>query len=90
MSGPIRKSIEEHMISISDIAANRYLKKLDKNAYYCQISLLEAYSKLEINTQLSFASFYKYVGDEFKKPHRFSDLCEYCEHNKVRILIKVF
>ena len=71
------------MESISSIAANRYLKKIDKNAYYCNISLLEAYSKFGSNNQLSFSTFYKYLGPQFKKPHRFSDLCEYCENNKV-------
>ncbi len=71
------------MESISNIAANRYLKKLKENAFYCSISIMEAYSKFESKTELSFSTFYKYLGDQFKKPHRFSDLCEYCEDNKV-------
>ncbi len=88
--------INSYMESISSIAANRYLKKIDKNAYYCNISLLikvyskfnEAYSKFN-NTQIngkpiSFATFYKYIRDQFKKAHRFSDLCDYCEKYKVR------
>lgn len=72
------------MERISSIAANRYLKKLNKNAFYCQMTLVEAYTKLD--SDISFSTFYKYVGDEFKKPHRFSDLCEYCEHLKVNFL----
>lgn len=71
------------MESVSSVAANRFLKKLDKNAFYCNISLVEAYSKFQASNLLSFSTFYKYVGEEFKKPHRFSDLCEYCEDNKV-------
>ncbi len=37
----------------------------------------------ELIPKLSFSTFYKYVENQFKKPHRFSDLCEYCEHYKV-------
>ena len=84
----VSKKINDHMESICSIAANRYLKKIDKNAYYCNISLLEAYSKFESNNEISFSSFYKYLGSQFKKPHRFSDLCEYCENNKVKIIYK--
>ncbi len=75
--------INDYMEGISSIAANRYLKKINKNAFYCNISLLEAYTKFDLNTSISFSTFYKYIGDQFKKPHRFSDLCEYCEKNKV-------
>ena len=78
--------LNTYMESISSIAANRFLKKIDKNAFYCNISLLEAYSKFESKKELSFSTFYKYLGSQFKKPHRFSDLCEYCENNKVRIV----
>jgi hypothetical protein len=72
------------MEKISSVAANRYLKKMQKNAFYCECSLIEAYSRFESSSDLSFSSFYKHLGDQFKKPHRFSDLCEYCEKNKVR------
>jgi hypothetical protein len=75
------------MLSLSSIAANRYLKKLDKNAYYCSISTVEAFLKFENSANISFSTFYKYVSDEFKKPHRFSDLCEFCEENKVTFTI---
>ena len=77
------------MKSISSIAANRFLKKINSNAFYCDTSLLEAYSNFDLNSEMSFSSFYKYVGDEFKKPHRFSDLCKYCEHNKVNFLLNL-
>ena len=73
------------MESISSIAANRFLIKTQKNAFYCSVSLVEAFSRYNsiLYSGISYSSFYKYVGDEFKKPHRFSDLCEYCENNKV-------
>ncbi len=75
--------------SISSIAANRYLIKLQKNAFYCECSLVEAYSRFQSSSgkelDISFSTFYKYVGNEFKKPQRFSDLCEYCEQYKVKI-----
>ena len=73
------------MESLSSIAANRYLKKEKENAFYCQVSLAQAFAQYENPFQISFATFYKYVGAKFKNPHRFSDLCEYCEKNKVKI-----
>ncbi len=89
---PLKQNIKNtnstHMESISSIAANRYLIKLQKNAFYCECSLVEAYSRFQSNSgkelDISFSTFYKYVGNEFKKPHRFSDLCEYCEQYKVK------
>ncbi len=69
----------------SSIAANRFLKKCDRNAFYCSTSLEEAFSKFVSEPAISFATFYKYIGEEFKKPHRFSDLCDYCENYKVII-----
>jgi len=42
------------MEGISSIAANRYLKKINKNAFYCNISLLEAYTKFDSNTSIKY------------------------------------
>ncbi|CAF0975069.1 unnamed protein product [Brachionus calyciflorus] len=70
------------MNDISEIAANRYLKKINSNAFYCSTSLLKAYESFKYQSSLSFSSFYKYVSEKYKKPHRFSDLCDYCEKNK--------
>ena len=81
ISGDLKTLINSHMETLSTIASNRFLIKLNKNALYCSVSLLEAYSKF--NQNISFSTFYKYVGNEFKKPYRFTDLCEYCEHYKV-------
>lgn len=71
------------MKSLSEIAANRYLKKQKTSAYYCSVSLLQAYNEFEFRKDLSFSTFYSYVDAKYKKPHRISDLCDYCEKNKV-------
>ncbi|RNA02663.1 ubiquitin carboxyl-terminal hydrolase 7 [Brachionus plicatilis] len=73
--------IENHMKSISTIAANRFLKKKQTNAYYTSTSMLKAYQNFQYK-DISYSSFYKYVDEKFKKPHRISDLCDYCENNK--------
>ncbi|CAF0809146.1 unnamed protein product [Brachionus calyciflorus] len=78
----IREMIELHMKSLSSIAANRFLKKCGSNAYYTSVSLSEAFSLFSMKHLMSFSTFYKYVPTKFKKPHRISDLCEYCELNK--------
>ena len=85
------EKIEEHMKSISSIAGNRYLKKEFSNAYNCSVPLIQAYrtfkDKLLTNNKqkkiISFSSFYKYMPKKFKHPHRLSDLCNFCEKNKV-------
>jgi hypothetical protein len=78
----IVKEIESHLESLSSIAANRFLKKLNTNAFYCQVSLVEAYDQFHLKNDLSFSTFYTHVPTKFKKPHRFSDLCDYCEYNR--------
>jgi hypothetical protein len=73
----MQSKIKNYMISISSIAANRYLKKEHSTAYYCNVSLIEAYSKFELKNKISFSSFYNHVKDLkiFKQPHGFTDLC---------------
>ncbi|CAF0729553.1 unnamed protein product [Brachionus calyciflorus] len=70
------------MKSISSIAANRYLNKRQCNAYYCSASYLKAYESFAFKSHISYSSFFKYIDEKFKKPHRISDLCDYCEKNK--------
>jgi hypothetical protein len=36
-----------------------------------------------MNRSISFSSFYKYLKKNIKKPHRLTDLCEYCEYGKI-------
>ncbi|CAF0988080.1 unnamed protein product [Brachionus calyciflorus] len=83
LSAFFRESIENHMKSISSLAAKRFLKKCQSNAFYSSVSFLEGYSSFPLKNQISFSSFYKYLGEKYKKPHRISDLCDYCEANKL-------
>ena len=72
----------------SEIAANRTIittingKKQVVNVRYLKCRLFEAYSSFPFKNGLSFSSFVKYTGKEFKKPHRQSDKCDYCEEAK--------
>ena len=43
------------------------------------VPINEAYESFIYKNELSFSSFYKYCEDKYKKPHRLTDLCEYCE-----------
>jgi hypothetical protein len=45
-------------------------------------SITEAYQLFPNKDQLSFSSFYKYIEDKYKHPHRLTDLCDYCEQYK--------
>ena len=58
LKNEIIDSINSHMLSLSSIAANRYLKKIDKNAFYCSVSTVEAFLKFENADNISFSTFY--------------------------------
>ncbi len=62
-------------------------QRISSLTYYCNIPLFEAYSKFDQSQisgkPISLGTFYKYTGKQFKKAHRFSDLCDYCEKYKV-------
>ena len=75
-----------HLNKNSSIAANRYLKLQNENARYRHTTIIQAYNTFAEKDKLSFSSFYKYLENIFKKPHRISDLCDYCEHKKVKII----
>lgn len=70
------------MKSLSNIASNRFLKKKQTNAYYSTVSLLEAFDSFKFKEKICFTTFYNYIEDYFKKPFRFTDLCDYCEKKK--------
>ena len=89
----VQKLINEHLENSSSVASNRTIK--DKSgekisARYCEDTIKEAFKKFnnrilsrELNCEkISFSSFYKYFGTEYKKPHRITDLCDYCEYGK--------
>jgi hypothetical protein len=63
----IVKEIESHLESLSSIAANRFLKKLNTNAFYCQVSLVEACDQFHLKNDLSFSTFYSHVPYKIKE-----------------------
>lgn len=89
----IQNQIGDHLKKFSSIASNRMVKESNGekvSARYCDDTIKEAYKKFlsriqngEIRCEkVSFSSFNKYVGVEYKKPHRLTDLCDYCEYGK--------
>jgi hypothetical protein len=76
--------INTHMESLSSIASNRLVKIGGRSvsAMYCSKSIKEAYKSFPDRATIPFSTFYKYISKKFKKPHRLTDLCDYCEHGK--------
>ncbi|CAF1001690.1 unnamed protein product [Brachionus calyciflorus] len=83
--------IESHLVNLSSIATNRFLKKEQTNAYYMSTSIEKAFQSFKYKEDISYSSFFKYTDDRFKKPHRISDLCDYCEKKKdlIRNLLRL-
>ncbi len=75
--------LNAHLTQNSSIAANRYLKLQSRNARYRNLTNIEAYKTFAEKKMMSFSCFYSHIEKKFKKPHRISDLCDYCEHKKV-------
>ena len=51
---------------------------------YLSDNLMESYKKIPFRNNFHFSTYYKYLKKEkiFKKPHRFTDLCNVCEWAK--------
>ncbi|CAF0840954.1 unnamed protein product [Brachionus calyciflorus] len=81
LCGDLKESINDYLESNSEIASNRIIKIDDEiiNVRYMRISFREAYYSFPRKNELSFSTFYSNVESKFKKPHRLTDLCEYCE-----------
>ena len=84
-------SIQQHLESLSVIVSNRSIKssfkesnnlKLDVPVYYRTKSLKEIYDSFPFKNEISFTSFFSYMNNQFKKPYRFNDLCQFCEYGK--------
>ena len=75
--------INSHLTKNSEIAANRFLKLQKENAMYRSVTISDAYNNYKYKENISLSTFYKYIGKKFKKFHRLTDLCCYCELNKV-------
>ena len=86
-SHAIKKEIHDHLRNNSSFAANRFLKKENENALYRNMSYRSLYSTFSLKNKLGFSTFRKNIKNIYKKPHRFSDLCDYCERGKVSHLI---
>ena len=84
----ISKDINQYMKRISSHAANRFLKKLKMNAMYRNSTYRAAFNNYPLKDKIpfSFSTFKKKICKRFKKPHRLSDLCDICEHGKVKKL----
>ena len=71
------------MLKLSSIAANRFLKKDQINAYHRETTLTEAYNLFIKNGQnISFSAFVNNVNRKYKKFRKATDLCQYCENGK--------
>ena len=84
INNALKRSIDMHLQNNSSIAANRFLKKQACCVRYRDGPLTQAFGTFPEKNLLSFSSFNKYVDCRYKKPHRFSDLCGFCEKNKVK------
>ena len=83
LSEMIVHDINKHMTNNSSIAANRYLKKLKTNARYTNSTYIEAFNTFPMKNKLTFSTFIRKMKKKYKKPHRYSDLCDICEKSKV-------
>jgi len=79
------KSIAEHLNTMSEISANRFLRKEQENANILNVTLVEAFSKYENKDKISFSTFVNYIPPKFKPALKPTDLCNFCEKNKVSI-----
>ncbi|CAF0844074.1 unnamed protein product [Brachionus calyciflorus] len=87
-------SINSFLKEKSNIASNRLclnknpsdpnFKQL-QNARYLEDNIIELYKSFPFSNEISISTFYKYVNlsGEFKKPFRWTDLCDYCERGKI-------
>lgn len=79
ISNSIKREMFLHLQSNSSIAANRMLKRGNKQVRYLNNPVNHVYNNFHRNNEISLSTFYKYVGPEFKTATRFSDLCDFCE-----------
>ena len=58
--------------------------KTSQSARYLEDQFSELYKSFEFSSEISFSTFYKYAkkSGEFKKPYRWTDICDYCERGK--------
>ena len=100
LSGEMQSLITSYAENRSTVAANRLvierveqpgqLVKQLQPVRYLDENFSELYNQFPFRDELSKSSFVKYltISGKFRKPHRLSDLCEYCE--TVRIFLSLF
>jgi hypothetical protein len=81
-----KEFIKSHLLKYSAPAANRsFYQKIngDKEqvtVQYLNATKSECYNTFEHKDQMAFETFRRSIPNNFKKPHRETDLCEYCEY----------
>ena len=87
ISKDIILSLNEHLQNNSNVASNRVIctnpKQTESNTVsvrYLNSSLKESYRCFDGKNSLCFSSYCKYIEKIYKKPHRLTDICRYCEY----------
>jgi hypothetical protein len=81
----LKSLIKNHLEKISSPSSNRSIKVKNKglvNVRYLNCSFKESYRSFEYKNIISLSSFLSFIPPEFKKPHRLTDLCNYCEYKR--------
>ena len=89
----MREAIKSYLYENSNIVANRLVTNKDEDdenfskrvpARSLETNKIELYKRFPLADKMSKETFFKYLrkSGEFKKPHRLTDLCDYCEKGK--------
>lgn len=89
MKPDLQNNIKEYLEQKSTVASNRlvHVEKELVHVRYLEERQIELYKKFPDNDRVKKTTFHNYLAKSriFKKPHRLTDLCEYCE--KLRTII---
>ena len=88
ISKDITIALNEHVKSLSNVASNRLIcmnpkktgEKEMEAVRYLNCSLTDAYTSFKHKNEICFSTFCKYIKKRYKKPHRLTDKCRYCEY----------
>ena len=85
-----RSTVAANRLVIERVEQPGQLVKQLQPVRYLDENFSELYNQFPFRDELSKSSFVKYltISGKFRKPHRLSDLCEYCE--TVRIFLSLF
>lgn len=89
----MREAIKSYLYENSNIVSNRLVTNKDEDdenfskrvpARSLETNKIELYKRFPLADKMTIGTFYKYMlkSCEFKKPHRLTDLCDYCEKGK--------